>query len=207
MKRKWYVTAIIAVLCVLLIPAKTYAAKKTITTINYVVDMNKIDLNVNWTEEQVTDRVRQNIATNTLGIYVDTDSNTGMSFQDPQTGGWVGADVNRSVRKDLVYYIKASTNLSSQEYDWPEEIKDGDDDYSGITIFLNGDNLTDKCSFTYNKFYNKLSVRFPIGIATTEGRVTSITISENLFMLLPAKQEAFLPMYTAQKKTKMLTGA
>lgn len=158
-----------------------YADDTVISQIDLSYDAEIIDLNTAWTEGEVNYRVgyADNAAKVTSGGCVID----GLSLMTYSTSGYngIGAGTSR-VDTEKHYGIDYRLRLSNG-YDWlpaAKEITDQTDitECTGLTVKVNGTEPTN-VKIKYNESVKKLDVYVPIGTASTEPRVTGISIAGN----------------------------
>ena len=135
----------------------TVKQKTRIDKVDLTYDADVVDLNTAWTEGEVDTRVRNNIETSTEGVSVDT-GNSGLRFFVEGTAHGIG-DGTAQVDATKNYYI-AYNLCVSDGYDWVESAKTSSP--TGLTVIVNGTDITSSVVFDYNDYRNMVKVYVPI---------------------------------------------
>lgn len=175
-------------MCFMMIPSKAFAENSIVNEISITMDMDKIDLNTAWTEAEVEGRVYSNTTVDTAGAYlVDGKPNCGLGykeFENDDPKEWMSycalVDVKEYVSAERTYAFRYYVKLSSG-YDWPEGVKSND--FSSMTIKVDGVDVTSKCALDYSASSNELRFYYLFGSASTEKKVTKISIAQTSFSL------------------------
>lgn len=156
-----------------------YAETTPISILDLTYNPAVLDLNTAWTEGEVSKRVRSNLSTTTTGLKVDPD-NSGLVYLNPEKTAWNGISYGTDkVSNTKEYGLKIHLTVSSG-YDWVESAKKTtSSEISGLTVNINGVQVTGDCKFGYSATWNEIDVYYGIGMAESTPIVTNISISDN----------------------------
>ncbi|MBQ8028639.1 MAG: fibronectin type III domain-containing protein, partial [Clostridia bacterium] len=140
----------------------TVKQKTRISEINLTYDLEKLELNTTVMEHNVDANIKNNVKITDEGVIKDG-GNSGLSIRQDNGDYWGIGDGSAKVSVDKNYAIKIDLKLTNA-CDWPESVKSSTP--SGITVKINGVDLTDEVDLDYNSAYNKLTVYISLEKAT-----------------------------------------
>lgn len=187
---RWLSMLMVMILMITVIPiipetVEVKAAENEIETVSQVsltYNEEVLDLNVAWTEGEVNKRALKNCFVETEGLTYDA-GNSGLRFRNGNSMNGIGGGTNQvDSQKEyaLCYHLEIK---SSETYNWADGVKSCKSDteitgIDGFTVEVNGIKRDDVL-IKYNEYWNSCKVYVPIGTASTEKIVTTVTISEN----------------------------
>jgi len=177
---------------------------KKISKVELNYDFKYIGLNTAWTEGEVDDRVLDCITTDTDGVHVRIDSNSGLSYL-PQGSSTIHgiSDGKGQVEVTKSYYIRYYLSLPSGDYEWITSAKN--DNGAGLTVIANGKDVTSDAIINYNSTWNIMTVYVPIGPVSTEPIVKSVTINESDLSVAAGESKTFTGKVDGTVKLKTIT--
>lgn len=184
--------AAMAVMFALVLGAQTaYADTKTVSSIHLSCDLDKLDLDTQWTLGQVKQRFDDNIVNTTDGASISIGGNSGISYWEEVAGTMYGiGDGSAQVDASTSYFLRCYMEFNDG-YDWPDEVYQvSTDKFDSITgldelrVYFN-DIRRDDVLLQFNKYWSSLTVYIPVGRELAGAEISSNTFTYDGSSKLP----------------------